>query len=322
MRSGDLARAGELRCEHLANPLGIDEVFPRLSWKLESTQRGERQTAYRVLVASSAETLARNVGDLWDSGKVASDQSTLVAYAGRPLGSRESCVWKVRVWDKDGNGSNWSEAASWTMGLLHISDWQAKWIGLDGTTELTNADRRLPARYLRKEFSVEKPVKHAVVSVCGLGLFELQVNGRKAGDHVLEPACSEYDKRAFYETFDVAAQLAAGSNAVGVILGNGRFFGPRAPGGTTSFGYPKLLLQLDLEYADGSTGQVVTDESWKLTTNGPLGANNEYDGEEYDATREMTGWSQAGFDEGAWRPAALVAAGARFSRRRWTSRCG
>jgi len=300
----------ELRCDDLANPLGIDDTQPRLSWKIQSTARDERQTAYRLLVASTADALARDSGDLWDSGEVKSDQSILVAYAGQPLLSFSRCFWKVQVWDKDGNQSPWSETARWSIGLLHSSDWQAKWIGLDGPKKRAKPDdRRLPSRYLRKEFNLEKPLQRATVSICGLGIFELQLNGGKIGDHVLEPALSEYDKRAFYETFDVTPQLRSGANAIGVILGNGRFFGPRPPGGTTTFGYPKLFLQLDIDYADGTKGQVVSDESWKITTNGPICANNEYDGEEYDATREMKGWSEAGFDDSAWQSAQIVSPG-------------
>ncbi len=151
-----------------------------------------------------------------------------------------------------------------------------------------NEDRRLPARYLRREFSVGKKVRRATAYVCGLGLFELYLNGRKISDDVLSPALSEYNKRAFYLTFDVTDQLKRGNNAMGVILGNGRFFAPRAsvPIGTEAFGYPKLLLQLNLEYTDGTTAHIVSDEHWKLTTGGPIRANNEYDGEEYDARME------------------------------------
>jgi alpha-L-rhamnosidase len=301
----------QLRCDFLANPVGIDDPQPRLSWKINSAERGQRQTSYRLLVASSEEALAQDSGDLWDSGIVNSDQSTLLVYAGSSLASRSRCFWKVRAWDKDGNKSPWSQSASWTMGLLEASDWQAKWIGLDGPEKRDKPDdRRLPARYLRKEFALEKAPRRATVSVCGLGLFELQINGRKIGDHVMDPALAEYDKRAFYETFDVTPQLTSGSNAIGVILGNGRFFGPRPPKSTTTFGYPKLRLQLDIDYADGSHGQFLTDESWKLTTNGPIRANNEYDGEEYDATLEMNAWSERGFDDGAWQPAQIVSPGA------------
>ena len=162
------AEVCNLRCEYLSAPLGIDVVKPRLSWVIESPLRGESQTAYRVLVASSPEDLKKDRGDVWDSGKVASDRSIQVEYSGKPLESRMRCYWKVRIWDKDGKASDWSRPASWTMGLLQPADWKGMWIGLDepprempATTnkamQAANeiASRRLPARWLRKELRVQ-----------------------------------------------------------------------------------------------------------------------------------------------------------------------
>ena len=166
--------------------------------------------------------------------------------------------------------------------------------------------RRLPARMLRREFSIEKKVCRATAYVSGLGLFELYLNGRKVSDHVLSPGLTDYDKRVLYVTFDVTPQLQKGGNAVGVILGNGRFYALRAsvPTAMRTFGYPKLLLQMDIEYDDGSVARIVSDKSWNLTTSGPIRANNEYDGEEYDARKEMEGWDRAGFDDSAWQAGA------------------
>jgi alpha-L-rhamnosidase len=302
-----------LRCESLANPLGIDVTQPRLGWVMASTRRGELQTAYQILVASSEKLLKQNQGDLWDSGKVVSDQSIQVAYQGQPLASRRQCFWKVRVWDKDGQASAWSEPAQWTMGLLQPADWQAKWIGRDeppqtATNEI--AARRLPARYLRKEFTVEKKIARATAYYSGLGLSELYVNGQKAGDAVLSPGLTDYTKRIFYVTRDVTHMLRKGDNAIGVILGNGRFYAPRTktPTGTQSYGFPKLCLQLEVEYTDGTRAEIVSDPSWKLTTAGPIQANNEYDGEAYDARREMPGWNAVHFDDAMWTAAQSVAA--------------
>jgi alpha-L-rhamnosidase len=205
----------------------------------------------------------------------------------------------------------WSAPAFWTTALFKKSDWQAKWIGLDKNDALAGLDsliRPLPARMLRKEFSVNKKVKRATAFISGLGLFELYLNGQKIGDQVLAPALSEYDKRTYYMTFDVSENLTNGENAVGVILGNGRYFAPRtdAPAGTKTYGYPKLLLQINIEYMDGSSETVYSDESWKLTTDGPIIANNEYDGEIYDARKEIAGWNQAGFDDSGWPKVELV----------------
>jgi len=464
---------GDLRCEHLDNPLGIDATQPRLSWMLQSNERGVKQTAYQILVASSAAKLKSDQGDLWNSGKVASDESVLVAYAGKPLASRAECFWKVRVWDASGKASSWSKPASWTIGILTAEEWHARWIGQDGadlTNTFTNTswiwypegepqiaapietnyfrrvvtipagrkikraifeytgdnecrgwidqfdvgarnnfktvkwnnittrlepgktylfgltgrnegaepnpagvvakltieftegetlsiptdekwkvsknlepgwntadfddskwaaakvlgpagmkpwdetrvpeDRRLSARYLRKDFAVEKKIARAMVSFSGLGLSELYVNGKKAGDAVLSPAFAQYDKREFYVTYDVTKDLQRGTNALGVILGNGRFYADRSKvyAGTVSFGSPKLLLNLRLEYTDGSVSEIVSDESWKLTTDGPILANNDFDGEEYDARKEIAGWSKSGFDDSKWPPAQLVSA--------------
>jgi alpha-L-rhamnosidase len=467
---------GELRCEHLENPQGIDPTQPRLSWMLYSSERGVKQSAYQILVASSEDKLKSDAADLWDSGKVLSDESILVAYAGKPLASRTECFWKVRVWDANGKVSDWSRPALWTMGILNADEWHAKWIGQDGaevtnnftgtswiwfpegepqiaapietnyfrrvvtipagrkikqaifeytgdnecrgwidefdlgarnnfktvkwnnittrlepgktylfgltgrnegtnenpagvigrlTIEFTDGkplviqtddkwkvskkpedgwntagfddskwvaakilgpagmepwgetrvpeSRRQPARYLRKDFSVEKKIARATVSFCGLGLSELYLNGNKIGDAVLSPAFGQYDKREFFVTYDVTKNLQRGANALGVILGNGRFYADRSKvyAGTVSFGWPKLLLNLRIEYADGTGSEIVSDESWQLTSNGPIRANNDFDGEEYDARYEMPGWCSPEFyisNYIGWQPAQIVSA--------------
>jgi alpha-L-rhamnosidase len=456
----ELAVTG-LECEHRADPLGIGATEPRLSWYSTSHGREQNQSAYQILVASTREKLADDDGDRWDSGKIESDQSLFVSYAGKPLASHDECFWKVRVWDKDAKESAWSKPAYWTMGLLKPTDWHGKWIGRDEhpniefltdtnwiwfpegkpaeavapgeryfrrtfevptNREIKSAtlritaddrcsiflngrdigsrsghrsakemdlskrlepgrnllavsaknegenpnpaglvawlqiefadgepmllvtdgewktsdkqvenwsaadfddaawqsaaviglvgmqpwgevrhaeDRRLPARYLRKEFAVEKDIRRATVSMSGLGVSELYINGERIGDAVLSPGMTEYPKRTFYVTHDVTKELRDGKNAVGVILGNGRYYSPRSDvyASMTNYGYPKLLFQLRIEHADGSVSEVVSDNSWRMTTDGPIIANNEYDGEEYDARKEMRGWSEAGFDD-------------------------
>ncbi|MGA2270547.1 MAG: family 78 glycoside hydrolase catalytic domain, partial [Bryobacteraceae bacterium] len=469
-------RPQNLRCEYRANPQGIDVTDPRLSWVLAATDakaRGLRQTAYRVVVASSEGALGANTGDLWDSGKVGSDQSASVVYRGKPLTSGAAAFWKVQVWDQDAHSSDWSAPAQWSMGILRPEDWQGKWIGRDEAgvykdpgspywaleharwiwdtagaqngapagdrffretftvpadrkvtraiciagadnqadvffngesialassaalpriTDVTarihagdnliavrathsaagrpagliaavrvefasgepllvqsgshwrasakpqdgwekpgfldaawpaarelgdygmapwglagfTAEHRLPARLLRKEFQVEKKVRRATVYYSGLGLSELYLNGAKVGDHVLSPGLTDYDKHVLYVTFDATRQLAAGRNAIGLMLGNGRYYTPRNDGRTRHFGYPRALAQLNVEYEDGSRASVVSDETWKVTTAGPIRANNEYDGEEYDARMEPANWSRAGFDDSKWEPAQAV----------------
>jgi alpha-L-rhamnosidase len=472
----------DLRCEYLVDPLGIDAAKPRLSWTLAALRtedRGLTQTAYQILVADDEEKLQANEGNLWDSGKVESDQSVHVEYGGEALRSRQRCYWKVRVWDQDAKPSAWSEPALWSMGLLEASDWTAQWIGLDekaveplalkpaqwiwfpggnpavgapvgtnyfrrtitlpddrpvakalcrvtaddmfvlfvngnevgagknwrqaaeidfakhlrpGTNTLAVAatnvfskdvapdknpagligvfrfefaegeplvvptdtqwrtsdkeakgwtqtgfddstwppaqevgaygigpwganiqsaeaeHRRLPARMLRRDFLVEKKVRRATAHVSGLGFFDLYVNGRLIGDQLMNPALTGYDKRVLYVTFDVTEQIQPGANAIGVLLGNGRYFAPRVadPVQMHNYGNPKLLFQMRLEYEDGSMQDIVSETSWKLTTEGPIRANSEYDGEEYDAGREQPSWSQPGFDDERWQKAQHV----------------
>ena len=323
MLSGQLPRVEstlrpvDLRCEYLKSPLGIDRTSPRLSWKLQAAlhgKRGLRQTSFQILVAATVDSLGAGKGDLWDSGRVVSDESTNVIYAGRPLESRQQCWWKVRIWDQDGQLSEWSEPSMWSMGLLHVNNWLAQWIGLDGEDQTQPEDparTRLCARMLRREFQTRQQIKRATVYLSGLGFFDLYINGTKVGDHIMDPALTEYSKRILYLTFDVTDRLNPGENALGVILGNGRFFAPRGSGHPVKFktyGYPKLLLQLEIEYADGRRQQLVSDSNWRITTDGPIRASNEYDGEEYDARKEIPGWDKPGFDDTRWRKVELVQA--------------
>lgn len=291
--------------------MGIDVTTQRLSWEIESNNKGVVQQAYQVLAASSEQALGKDEGDLWNSGKITSDQSINVKYAGKQQGSGGTVYWKVKVWTSDGKETDWSNPAKWSMGLLQANDWQAKWIGLDSAFawdkgKTTDTFTRLSARYLRKDFNVTKKVKQATAYISGVGLYELYLNGEKIGNQVLAPGPTEYNKRVFYNTFDVTPQLKEGANAVGVILGNGRFFTMRGNGTVTHYGYPKLISQINIIYEDGSTDKVVSDDSWKVTTDGPILANNEYDGEEYDATKELTGWNKPGYDAGKWLPVQLV----------------
>jgi len=301
-----------LRCENLIDPSRVDVVTPRLSWYSESQQRAQKQTAYQILVSSSMEKLNADESDLWDSKKISSDQSINIIYEGKKLSSGMQCFWKVKVWDSKSNKSEWSQPAKWSMGLLNKTDWNARWIGLDKAVSSDKPDTeytRLSARLLRKEFETKKKIKRATAYICGLGLFELYFNNQKIGDQVLAPALSEYPKRSFYMTFDVTKDIVNGENTVGVILGNGRFFAPRdtVPTKTETYGFPKMIFRLDIEYIDNTNQSIVSDTTWKITTDGPITANNEYDGEVYDARKEMSGWDKPGFDDSIWMRAEKVA---------------
>jgi alpha-L-rhamnosidase len=294
----------------LSNPVGIDVRNPRLSWEISGTERGIKQTASQILVASSPEKLAGNEGDLWDSGKTTSAQSVQVKYSGKPLKSRAKCYWKVRIWTENGE-SNWSDPAYWSMGLLNYGDWNGRWIGFDRAFPWDREDKfsRLSARYFRKEFSADKEIKHATAYIIGLGLYELYINGQKIGDQVLAPTPTDYSKNVKYNVFDVTNTVKKGENSIGAILGNGRFYTMRQdekPYKIKTFGYPKMLFQLEIEYTDGSKNIVKTDDTWKGTPDGPIRTNNEYDGEEYDARKEMPGWNIVGFDDNKWLQAEYV----------------
>jgi len=462
-----------LRCEYRVNPLAIDVRAPRLSWALTSRQRGQKQSAFQVLAASTTETLARNKGDLWDSGKVESDQSIHVVYAGKELQSRACAFWKVRVWDKNGKLSPWSEPGIWTMGLLDQGDWQAKWIadaksvaeaaagaarkphngyhsGFSSTAEATKSvtvdlgkkelidavrlyparpydwqpdtpgflfplrfrievaqkadfsdartvvDRTrtdepnpgtsapvhrfapataqyvrltvtrlrrrdgnnfgvalaemqvmtgdknlaqgakvlapdsiesggwsklnlldgvlgpipqssvgtpLPATMVRKSFRVEGSIKRAIVFVTGLGLYELRINDRRVGDNLLAPEWTNYRKRIQYQAADVSKLLRPGNNAIGAMVGEGWYAGRLMIVGRNAYGsYPRFLLRLEIQLSDGRRQTIATDASWRSTSDGPIRSAEIYDGEVYDARKEMPGWDTADFDDGTWQP--------------------
>jgi alpha-L-rhamnosidase len=306
-----------LRCEYQVDPAGIDVPSPRLTWTLCSTGRGQVQTAYQVIVAGSREGLEAGDGDLWDSGKVASSQSVLIPYAGKPLRSYQACYWQVRVWDHDGASSAWSGPARWTMGIMPGEAWKAEWIGwkpapatAPAATRPTKAGaaartRSLPI--LRREFDVTKPVERAYVSCCGLGFHEVRLNGRKIGDGVLEPGWTNYRKTCLYNTCDVTKDLVRGRNALGVMLGNGMYnvVGGRYVKFTGSFGPPKLILQLHLRFTDGTAADIGTNDSWRIAAS-PITFSCIYGGEDFDARLEQRGWDQPGFDDRAWQPAAVL----------------
>ncbi len=459
-----------LRCEYRANPLGIDALQPRLAWQISSARRGEKQTAYQIVVGESEKAVRAGKGDLWDSGKVASDQSTQVVYSGKPLQSREHVWWQVRVWDKDGKPSAWSAPASWEMGLLIPKDWTAQWIGYnkpgaatavedtrdikwiwfpegnplqsapqgnrffrttfdvpagkaikqaglialadneyaanlngkevgtgsgwaslvptevtaqvkpgrntlairvynldgpaglaallkitytDGTVQripttstwksyqagpkgwettafddsgwsaaktLANigggpwgtpgqaASEPGPVPFFRKTFQATKPIKRARLYATALGLYDLSVNGKRVGNELLRPGWTDYSKRVQYQTYDLTGQIKPGANALGLTLGDGWF------SGYVGFGHQRnhygtqnaLLSQLEIEYADGTRETVATDGTWRVTADGPIRSSDMLMGEDYDATREMPGWSAPGFSDTKWDAAAVL----------------
>ena len=303
LRAGAALTIARLDCEHRKNPLGVDALQPCLGWVLQSAQRGERQTAYQILAASSRARLDQNQADLWDSGRVVSDATLQIPFAGQPLKSAQQIFWKVRVWDAAGKVSAWSAAAAWTMGLLEPADWRAHWIAAP-----LNASSVL----LRREFPVKSGLLRATAFVCGLGQYEMSVNGKKAGENLLAPGWTQYKKTCLYDTLDLTAQLHRGPNAVGIILGNGMYrIAPdkvRYVKFTQSFGPLQAMAQIRLDYADGASEIIGTDASWQAGPS-PITFNNIFAGEDFDARLEAKGWDQPGFAADARWTAARETAG-------------
>jgi hypothetical protein len=241
---------------------------PRLHWRFQPSRRGQEQASYRILVASNRRNLRRDVGDKWDSGRVESSRTTNITYQGPRLNAGEQVYWKVRVWDADGNASEWSDPGTWEAGLITKSDWTANWIGSPRQHE-HNDPKQEPAPLLRREFVLAKRVERARAYVSGLGFYELHLNGERIGDHVLDPGRTDYERTVLYATHDVTDSLERGANALGVELGRGRF-GTVVPDtweweNAPWWSDPQLRLQLEVEYVDGTTETVVSDDAWRVT---------------------------------------------------------
>jgi alpha-L-rhamnosidase len=330
-----LIRPGTLTCEYMENPSTVDEMSPRLSWINEAVSddvRGEYQQAYRICVASSEENLQKGMSDVWDSGKVRSSDSRLIAYGGKTLQSGKDYWWRVMVWDSRDRASGWSRPAYWGMGILSPGEWQARWIGAPWQGEESRRvvkpatgpeappPPHFPAPLFRKTFDVTKKVVSAKAFVTGLGYFELYVNGEKAGDDCLVPNFTNYtpregikyapiaidnrfrDYRVTYLAYDVGDMLRERRNVVGAIVGDG--FYDCTSRWVASFGSPRFLCQVEILYEDGSRETVCSDETWKVKAS-PVVMNGVYDGEIYDANLETDGWATVRCDDAGWAQAVL-----------------
>ncbi|MFA6172775.1 MAG: family 78 glycoside hydrolase catalytic domain [Kiritimatiellales bacterium] len=296
--------AENLRCEYQMNPLCVDAERPRLSWTLSSQERNKHQTAFHILVASSAELLARDSGDLWDSGRVESAQAAQVEYGGVPMESFCRYFWKVRVWDERGYVGDWSEIAEWGAGILREEDWGGAWMA---------SQRRLltagPLERYRKPFVTDKPVRRAVVYSTSAGFHEVFLNGRKAGDAVLAPHWTNFRRTIYYVANEVTELLRDGENVIAGELANGFY---SVPGGrytkyTASFGTPEMRIMLRIEHTDGSVSVVGSDHLWRVKE-GPITFSCIYGGEDFDARRDESGWSEPGFDDSSWAQAGYYGA--------------
>ncbi len=304
----------QLRCESSVNPLGIDTASPRLSWVLRSGDRGQEQTAYQVQAASTVEKLRAGHPDLWDSGKAPGKQTLNVIYGGSPLGSGARAYWRVRAWDRTGRVSGYSDPAMFETGLLRYDDWSASWITRQAARIQNEAELfdDHPAPLFRKEFVLEKKVRRARLYVSGLGYYEARLNAERVGDHMLDPGWTSYGKRVLYSTYDITDQLRPGRNALGLMLGNGwfnplplRFWGKINLREHLAVGEPRAILQLHIEFQDGSQTVIGTGETWRASE-GPILRNNLYLGEVYDARKEQTGWDSPQFDDSKWASARLA----------------
>ncbi len=287
----------DLTCEHKTNPLGVDVLHPRLSWKISSSGYNITQTAYSIRVATDARFSSKRI--VWQSSKVPSDASVLIEYNGPELKPGQKYFWQVKVWDNKGKSSKWSETAIWETGLLSPKNWKAKWIEMKGDTL-----RYSPSPHFRKEFALSKNVAKARIYVTSHGFYELHLNGKKVGDQVLTPGWTDYGKRLQYQVYDVTSQLIKGKNAIGAVLGDGWYRGTLAWGNNWAV-YGKtlgLLMELRITFTDGSEESVITDEKWKCSNDGAIVMNDIYNGETYDATKKLTGWNLTGYNDKSWYP--------------------
>ena len=297
--------------ENRVNPIGLGTTVPRFSWQTTSKKTGVVQTSYRIMVASTLEKLNKGEADLWDSGEQKSDEQLWIPYAGKTLRYAAEAYWKVCITTNKGK-SEWSAPQRFTVGLLGECHWRGQWIGLE---ELQPGEQRglhtqVAARLLRKEYKAKGTVKRATAYVAGIGLNEFYVNGVRLGaSHVLQPVPSDYRKTIYYQTYDVTGFVKEGSNALAIELGNGRFFPMRQEKAYKSpvFGLPKCRINVMVEYADGKKETWATDNTWRITVDGPIRSNNEYDGETYDARKELGAWTLPDFDDAGWMKAQRCA---------------
>jgi alpha-L-rhamnosidase len=329
----------DITCEYLNEPLGIDVAQPRFAWKMAQTSEassGQLQTAYQILVASSPDKLLAGEGDLWNSGIVRSAQSIQVPYAGTPLQSMQQCWWKVRVWNNHREVTAWSKPARFGVGILNASDWQAQWIGDQPDVKLRQYVEYVDAHYdmgkgydakiaenppllpsplLRKSFTVDKPVNNALLYVSALGYYEMSLNGERVGDHQLAPEWTDYYERVQYQVYDLTKQVRAGSNALAAILADGWCLGELGPVrwiGAYAFPFRgfygldrRLIAQLKIEYEDGSTQIIATDDTWKINPDGHVRTADNFVGQTIDARKIIPGWDAPDFDDSRWANACI-----------------
>ncbi len=306
MNHADFA-VSALRTEYLVDPIGIDVLRPRLSWIVTSGQRNQEQAAYQIVVASDPDRLARDEGNLWDTGRFESRDTAHIVYGGTALSERQGVWWKVRSWNGAGQPSAWSEPATWELGLLKLVSWQGAWIEHPALApdasipEAAELDALLPSSLFRRPFTVDKPVARARLYATARGVYEPRLNGAHVGDQVLAPGWTDYNRRIQVQTYDVTDAIEHGENVLGAEVGTGWYAGYvgwkhscRHYGST-----PQALMQLHLDYADGTSEVIATDAGWTAST-GAVRYSDFIMGEYRDARLEPDGWDAPGFDAEGW----------------------
>jgi alpha-L-rhamnosidase len=294
----------QLKCEYLIHPIGVDALQPRFMWMMSDDRMGARQTAYSIVVGTDSLQVVKGTGDSWITGKISSSKA-LVCYNGTTLKPFTKYFWQVSLWDKDGKPAQQKAISSFETGMVDMSNWKGTWISDANNVQI------LPAPYFRKKFTAKKEIKSARAYIAAAGLFELYLNGKKVGNHRLDPMYTRFDRRNLYVSFDVSAQLTAGENAIGVCLGNGWYNHQsiavwnfdKAPWRAR----PTFCMDLRITYKDGSTETITTGKAWKSNPS-PIIFNSIYTAEHYDARLEQPGWNTVDFDDSNWKTVTLRSA--------------
>ncbi|MCY9668873.1 glycoside hydrolase family 78 protein [Paenibacillus alginolyticus] len=290
----------DLRCEYQVNPIGLEQKTPRISWRLQSSERAAMQSAYRIEVAEDAD-FQRSV---WDTGKVDSDQSVHVELKGLQTASRKRYHYRVQAWNQHGLSSGWSDQAIFETGFIDSSEWSAEWISAPAAALPAGADQ---VPMFRRDFLIDGEVSAARVYASALGIYELELNGKRVGDHYFAPGWTSYKHRLQYQTYDVTELLRSGKNGIGALLGSGWYKGVLGwDGKNEHFGNrTALLVQIHIDYADGRQEVIVSDNRWKVSGS-PILMSEIYDGETYDARLERSNWSHGDYDDGGWHPVDVI----------------
>lgn len=296
--------AGNLKCEYLVNPLGIDSPNPRLTWFIVDSSRAAAQSAWQIIVGTDSLKVSNGEGDKWNSGKINST-GMLTHYDGSPLDPFTRYFWSVRIWDVWGIVSSYSPSASFETGMMNMANWKGTWVTDSRDIQLK------PAPFFRKEFNTVKQIRSARAYIAVAGLFELYLNGKKIGNHRLDPMYTRFDRRTLYLTHDITNSLKEGKNAVGILLGNGWYnhqstavwYFDQAPWRAR----PGFCMDIRITYSDGSQQTITSGVDWK-TSLSPVIFNSIYTGEHVDARLSQAGWNTAGFDDSKWKNSIPIGA--------------